>query len=85
LYLYNIKIHTDINQNGLEKIRGKITIFKYIYIYILNKAGLSPIAWAGLMFQPATTGLDSAGWAGVPARRKTCLVTVHEHSNQLIN
>ena len=31
LYLYDIKIQTNISQNNVEKIHGKIIIFKYIY------------------------------------------------------
>jgi hypothetical protein len=82
LYLYEIKIQIDINQNGVEKYAGKSQFLqKYIIIIIIiiiilkwnwtgpdptqlcelglywpsYKAGLSPAAWAGLMFQPDRT------------------------------
>jgi hypothetical protein len=82
LYLYEIKIQIDINQNGVEKYAGKSQIFQndfLIYCFdraahsfwagsdlaqkrkfgpISYKAGLSPAAWAGLMFQPDRT----KGW-----------------------
>jgi len=39
-----------------------------------HKAGLSPAAWAGLMFQPEKKGgwtqPSRVGWADVPARRR---------------
>jgi hypothetical protein len=81
LYLYEIKIQIDINQNGVEKYAGKSQFLqKYIIIIIIiiiilkwnwtgpdptqlcelglywpsYKAGLSPAAWSGLMFQPKT-------------------------------
>jgi len=48
---------------------------KWTGLYWPNyKAGLSPAAWAGLMFQPETkrgwTQPSRKGWADVPARSK---------------
>jgi hypothetical protein len=90
LYLYDIKIQTDINQNGVEKYAGKSQFFQNYIIFFLiifkkvtgpdpaqlcelgpywpsYKAGLSPAAWAGLMFQP---NKQTAGYCA-------------QHSNQL--
>jgi len=48
---------------------------KWTGLYWPNyKAGLSPAAWAGLMFQPGAkrgwTQSSRVGWADVPARRR---------------
>jgi len=34
LYLYSIKIQTDINQNEVKNLRKIIYIYIYIYIYL---------------------------------------------------
>jgi hypothetical protein len=48
---------------------------KWTGLYWPNyKAGLSPAAWAGLMFMPGAkrgwTQPNHVGWADVPARRR---------------
>jgi hypothetical protein len=75
LYLYSIKIQTNIKQNFITKYTGKSLIFLKIFFLknfetgpdlakktnqgrISYRAGLSPAAWAGLMFQPERT----KGW-----------------------
>jgi hypothetical protein len=70
LYLYGIKIQTNITQNSVTKYTGKTLIFLKIFGTgpdpakktnqgrISYRAGLSPAAWAGLMFQPERT----KGW-----------------------
>ena len=75
LYLYSIKIQTNIKQNFITKYTGKSLIFLKIFVLknfetvpdpakktnqgqISYRAGLSPAAWAGLMFQPERT----KGW-----------------------
>jgi hypothetical protein len=72
LYLYDIKIQTDINQNGIEKNPWE-NIVNWVGPVLAqpqgwtqpnrvgwadvparnNRAGISPAAWAGLVFQPA--------------------------------
>ena len=58
------KIYIIIKKTQKTKREKKM---KWTGLYWPNyKAGLSPAAWAGLMFQPAT----KKGWADVPARRR---------------
>jgi len=73
LYLYDIKIQTDINQNGVEKSVGKSQFSKkcvciYIYIYITKK-NEHELGWAGpvLAQQQGWTQPSRVGWADVPA------------------
>jgi hypothetical protein len=64
--IYIIKKHKKTKREKKMKWTG---------LYWPNyKAGLSPAAWAGLMFQPETkrgwTQPSRTGWADVPARSK---------------
>jgi len=82
LYLYGIKIQTNIKQNSITKYTGKSQIFPKIFFWkflelgqtrpkkkklgrISYRAGLSPAAWAGLMFPPKRT----TGWLLVTVLR----------------
>ena len=95
LYLYSIKIQTGIDQNTVTKL-WKITYFLKVFFlefkfFLLDwtrpKKGLGR-NWPKIKqayFLQGWTQSSHLGWADIPARNEHGLVTVHLHSNQLIN
>ena len=78
MYIYDIKIQTDINQNSIKQIRGEIEISSKIKFfetkqkkYKMNWARPSPIvgAWPVLTQLQGCTQPSRVGWADVLAQQ----------------
>jgi hypothetical protein len=80
VYFYDIKIQTDINQNGVQKYAEKSQFLK-IFFLKWNWVGPGPIMWAGPISAQLQgwTQPSRVGWADVPAQNEQkggLLVTV---------
>ena len=89
LYLYDIKIQTDINQNGVKQIRREIAISSKIKFFETKKMkwtgpGPAQLWGLGLYWPSYKAALGPAAWAGLMFQPNKQMASYFvEHGNQL--